>query len=156
MVFSAHHYQLQQCVWSWPPLLIQLPVMVGHTIMELANFYDNVHGRYSVPWPPVYLKSWPKVYISCYAFCVCSTALVGKPEEVYSCCILLYICWNLHSLADLPVVQPTSVLCMYNTLGFSGGIWLLYLKFLLSHRVRYYFPTPPPVSELCIAHLHMW
>ena len=34
---------------------------------------------------------------------------------------------NLHPLST----------SMHNTLEFSSGIWLLYLKFLLSHRVRY-------------------
>jgi len=68
--------------YSNTPLLSQLPVMVGHTIMEPANFYDTVHGRYSTPWPPVYKKSWPKVYISCYDFCMCSTALCWQTWRV--------------------------------------------------------------------------
>jgi len=146
-------------MWSWPPLLSQLPVMVDHTIMEPANFYDTVHGHYSVPWPPVYLKSWPKVYISCYTFCIRSTALVGKPEELCSCSILLHICWNLHSLADLPVVQPTSVLC--------PQVCLTHWNFLVAYDYctwsSYWvtglgtcFPTQPPVSILCIAYSHMW
>ena len=114
---------------------------------------------YSVPWPPVYLKSWPKVYISCYAFRICSTALIGKLEELYNCPLLLYIPWNLHSLADLPVVQPTSVL--------SSQVCTTHCNFLVAYDCctwsSYWvkglgtcFPTQPPVSTLHIAHLHMW
>jgi hypothetical protein len=40
-------------------LVNRSPITVGHTCMELANFYDLTNGYYSITWPPAYLESWP-------------------------------------------------------------------------------------------------
>jgi len=81
---------------------------------------------------------------------------VCKPEELYSCCILLYICWNLHSLAELPVVQSISILCPqirtthWNFLvAYDYCTWSSYWV----KELGTCFPTQPPVSTLHIAHV---
>lgn len=144
---------------TWPPLLSQLPVIVGHTIMEPANFCDTVHGRYSITWPPVYLKSWQRCVFPVMLFVYVQLPYVGKTEELYNCCILLYIRWNLYSLAEQPVVHPTSILCPqvctthWNFLvAYDYCTWSSYRVTGLDTC----FPTQPPLSTLSIAYLYKW
>jgi hypothetical protein len=109
-------------MWSWPSLWSQLPVMVGHTFMELERsmilyMAVTVYGSYCT-WLLLHtlatclsLNHGQSFTFPVMIFVYVQPSYVGKPEELYSSCIIWYIRWNLHLLEELLVVHSTSTLC---------------------------------------------
>lgn len=103
-------------------------------------------------WPPVYIESWLQFHIYCYALCVNST-YVGRSKGLFIICAILYMCRNLHSLAELPYAQSTSVL--------FPQIWTTDWNFVVaadycasSHYSLTGFSTRPPGYAFRTVHLH--
>lgn len=108
---------------------------------KFLSYYTWPHP---INWPPVYLQSWQVSHLMpCFLY-------AGRPKELCSSCIMLYMGLNPQPLAQLPVIHSNSILSPpvrkkhWNFLVATDS--LLYFS-LFTGRVRY--PLSKPTACLC-------
>jgi hypothetical protein len=116
-------------------LVSRPPVIVGHIYMEPANSYD-VHGRYSITWPPAYLESWPPFsrLVLCFMY-KCNLPTLAILKILYFLCPTVYRP-NPHLLYD----RSTSIL--------SRQVWTTVWHFLVGITDNY-TSSPYSLTGLC-------
>jgi hypothetical protein len=126
-----------------------------HTATELADSCDNVHAHYTITWPVVLSSVLATVWhlVLCFLY-VCSLPILAVPETCIVLHIMLFVGQNPHSLEELHVVHPASIV--------FPQVWTVHWNFLKAadhssgslNGFCTFFQTESYVSKLRTVHLH--